>query len=275
MLLSVIIPTCNRKELLASCLDLLKPGLQTLDPFFYEVIVTDDSSNKQTQAVVLEKYSWVKWVAGPQKGPASNRNCGAKYANGSWLVFLDDDCLPKQSLLENYKIYVEKDNTVKVLEGKITNNKLKESPIEYAPLNEEGGVLWSCNFAVEKNLFFSIGGFDENFKYPHLEDIDLRERLITNGQVINFCKNAEVIHPWRKVTDGKRLGRYQEMYYYYCKKKNQKPRVINLLKDILFNHVARMRDTKVSMETFTAIKVMVEHMIVVLLNFKKWQKKYT
>ena len=102
-MLSVIIPTCNRNDLLGKCLDCLSPNIQTLSASSYEVIVTDDSKQHQAKQFVEENYGWVKWIAGPQRGPAENRNNGAKNANGEWLIFIDDDCLPDAKILEVYQ----------------------------------------------------------------------------------------------------------------------------------------------------------------------------
>ena len=43
MFLSVIIPTCNRNDLLRKCLNNLIPDFQSIDSSKYEIIVTDDS----------------------------------------------------------------------------------------------------------------------------------------------------------------------------------------------------------------------------------------
>jgi glycosyltransferase involved in cell wall biosynthesis len=93
-LFSVIIPTYHRNDLLAKCLDCLAPGVQTLPADQYEVIVSDDGYESTAQEMIQQNYPWVKWVAGFRKGPAANRNNGAKYATGEWLAFTDDDCLP-------------------------------------------------------------------------------------------------------------------------------------------------------------------------------------
>lgn len=93
-MISVIIPTCDRNEQLAKCLDCLAPGVQTLPAEQYEVIVTDDGSDLTAEQMILERYLWARWVAGPRIGPAANRNNGVQYARGEWLAFTDDDCLP-------------------------------------------------------------------------------------------------------------------------------------------------------------------------------------
>ncbi|MFM6224388.1 MAG: glycosyltransferase family 2 protein, partial [Dolichospermum sp.] len=73
---SVIIPTYHRNDLLAKCLDCLAPGMQTLPADQYEVIVSDDGYQSTAQEMIEQNYPWVKWVAGPGKGPAANRNNG-------------------------------------------------------------------------------------------------------------------------------------------------------------------------------------------------------
>ena len=90
MTFSVIVPTCNRNDLLAKCLELLNPANQTIKEV-YEVIVTDDSKNNVAKALIEDIFTWAKWVEGPKRGPAANRNNGAKDAKGDWLIFIDDD----------------------------------------------------------------------------------------------------------------------------------------------------------------------------------------
>ena len=91
-LFSVVITTCNRLEMLAKCLDRLGCGMQSLAANQYEVIVTDDGSQSTAEQLMKGKYPWARWLQGPRKGPAANRNNGARYAEGEWLVFTDDDC---------------------------------------------------------------------------------------------------------------------------------------------------------------------------------------
>ena len=69
-----------------------------------------------------------------------------------------------------------------------------------APLNLDGGKLWSCNFALRRDVFESLRGFDETF--PHaMEDCDLHLRLKQNGARIHFVAHALVRHPWRSLSE--------------------------------------------------------------------------
>ncbi|MGI4022355.1 MAG: glycosyltransferase family 2 protein [Janthinobacterium lividum] len=197
-MLSIIIPTCNRNDLLAQCLNRLDTKIQTISKEDYEIIVTDDSKQEEAKQYLKKNYKQVKWVAGPELGPAANRNNGAKYAMGEWLVFIDDDCLPDQNLLSAYQAAIQIHSNIKVFEGCIMADRERHSLAEESPVNEMGGYLWSCNFMINKNLFLNeLKGFDENFPYAAMEDVEFDYRLTTNGINKFFLKEAYVIHPWR------------------------------------------------------------------------------
>jgi GT2 family glycosyltransferase len=211
VLISVVIPTCNRNDMLAKCLFSLGPGKQVRgdiegsmpDPssnlplFTYEVVVTDDGSKTNAQEMIRTSYPWVRWVAGPRKGPAANRNNGAYHAQAEWLVFVDDDCLPEPTLLAAYS-KVTTGEVAPVLEGKTSAIGVRTRVDMECPVNETGGYLWSCNMAITKDLFFAIGGFDTSFPGSAMEDVDLRTRLIKSGKRIQFVPEALVLHPWRR-----------------------------------------------------------------------------
>jgi GT2 family glycosyltransferase len=206
--ISVVIPTCHRNDLLAKCLDCLAPGEQTLSQRDYEVIVTDDGSSTTAEAMIRERYPWACWVSGPRKGPAANRNNGARYASGEWLAFTDDDCLPKPFWLEAYGSAIKP--STRVYEGRTVCETGIRSPLETAPLNSGGGYLWSCNMLIERELFNSLEGFDESFPAPCCEDVEFRERLKGKGHKFLFVPNAVVDHPPRKRLWGLRQGAMNE-----------------------------------------------------------------
>ncbi len=202
--------------MLAKCLDCLAPGKQTggdcsgnrrqksevrnpiSDPpsFTYEVIVTDDGSKSTAREMIEKNYPWARWIEGPRRGPAANRNNGAKFAQGEWLVFTDDDCLPDPAFLSAYWAAAT-ENGAPVLEGKTSPTGIRTRVDMECPANETGGYLWSCNFAIRKDLFFELEGFDTNFPGPAMEDVDFRTRLQKAEKAIKFIPEALVLHPWR------------------------------------------------------------------------------
>lgn len=271
MIFSIIIPTCNRNELLGKCLDQLHASVQNFSADQYEVIVSDDSKSNGAKDFIDKHYSWVKWVEGPKRGPAANRNNGAKIAKGEWLIFLDDDCEPDNNLLKSYDTCILNNPIVKIIEGRITTSRAFNHSMETAPINESGGRLWSCNFCIIKNYFFLIGCFDETYRYPHLEDSDFAMRV--QGQFL-FCKEAYVTHPPRKLPSGVKLGYYHEYDIYFFKKFNIDYSLYKIIMRIFKTRMGGIRNTPISKYSVLSIYHMVIEILIVILNYNKWELRF-
>lgn len=194
---SVIVPTCERPEALARCLEALAPERQR-NACGYEVIVTDDSCNSVSRRLIEASFPWASWTAGPRRGPASNRNHGARVARGKWLAFVDDDCVPSAEWLG--ALSTASASRASVLEGRTVCPDRTGHPLDEYIENERGGVFWSCNLAVEKDAFFRLNGFDEQFTEPAFEDMEFAARAQRDGLATAFVPNAIVAHPARRLS---------------------------------------------------------------------------
>lgn len=87
-LVSVIIPTFNRKEMLREALNSARAqtGVET------EIIVIDDGSTDGTEATIPNDPC-VRYFRQENAGPSSARNYGMRQARGEFLAFLDSDDL--------------------------------------------------------------------------------------------------------------------------------------------------------------------------------------
>ena len=143
----------------------------------------------------------MRYTRGPQNGPAANRNNGAAFANGNWLIFTDDDCLPDKGWLEAYANAIEQYPESKAIEGAILPDdwELLKRDMAECPVNTDGGCFWSANIAIGKTFFERLGGFDSSFKLAAHEDKELYERILKIETVL-FIKNAFVIHPVRFIS---------------------------------------------------------------------------
>lgn len=197
-MISVIIPTCHRNDLLAKCLETLAPGAQTLAAEHYEVIVTDDGSRATAEEMMRTHFPWAKWVPGPRRGPAANRNNGARHGLGDWLAFVDDDCLPDRRWLK--AIHEAAEAGVVVVEGKTITPDKVDNPFRQGVENLQGGVYWSCNLALERGEFFKLGGFDEDFLEAGGEDMEFAFRIQRQRLAAVFCPAALVRHPTRTIS---------------------------------------------------------------------------
>lgn len=212
---SVIVPTCDRNLQLRKCLESLNPKVQSLFSDKYEVIVVDDSSQVDTNKLVGIDFPWVNWQTGAHHGPAANRNQGVKFAKGDWLVFCDDDCLADKQLLIAYEEAIKANLNCQVFAGRIYAMRPRESIAEIGPWNEFGGFLWSANFAIKKELFAMLGGFDERFPYASMEDVDLALRFKKSGNDFIFVQDASVAHPWKIRKNKQQLKEHRDSVMIY------------------------------------------------------------
>jgi GT2 family glycosyltransferase len=198
---SVVIPTCGRPAVLAATLDRLTPAHQGVPDTDFEIVVADDSRDDETERLVGERYPRVRYVRGPRRGPASNRNVGAAHASGDWLAFVDDDCQPARGWLAALCRAAEA-GRLAVLEGRIVCPERRDTPFVHGAENLTGGVYWSGNLAIRRDLFIRLGGFDEDFTEAAGDDLEFAERIRRSGAAAAFCPDATVIHPAHRASLG-------------------------------------------------------------------------
>ena len=197
---SVVIPTYERPNDLRNCLNSLNEEFQQGVPT-YEVIVSDDSKSDKSRRMVEKEFPDVSWGKGKQNGPAGNRNAGVKRAKGQWIVFLDDDCIAQEDYLNAYATAIRTNPGTQVFEGRIFADRPRITWAEGCPENSNGGMLWTSNLCIKRNLFFKIGKFDERFKVAY-EDVEFAYRLKQRKIKTLFVSDAAVCHPWRSLRSG-------------------------------------------------------------------------
>ena len=267
--LSIVIPTRNRDQTLGRCLALLAPQV---DPAI-EVIVSDDGRSPATEAMIESQFSFARWTAGPQRGPASNRNHGAAQASGDFLLFLDDDVEPAADLIAGYRASLRPD--VSVYEGRTTCRAGVRSPLEQAPINETGGWLWSCNMMVRRSVWEAIGGFDEDFRYPHLEDVVFRERIKSLGQQILFVPGATVDHPPRRMPSPRVLALYNEAYFiYHYKYLGHAPSLVGFFGQFLPHRVRSLLRFRFSRDSVAALGSLGVEAAHILGHWRAWHRRW-
>lgn len=270
LLISVVVPTRDRPVLLRRCLDQLAPGAQTLAAAQYEVIVADDGVSGNMAAALGATHPWARIVAGPRRGPAANRNAGAQAARGEWIAFTDDDTVPSKGWLAAFM--AARRPGVEVYEGRTTCEGGFGSPLWHAPVNESGGRLWSCNFLVQAQAFARVDGFDEAFRYPHMEDQDMRVRLLANGE-IRFVRDAVVDHPPRRQPGGARLGAYREAEVRFLYKHGApRPVARALYRQIVRYRLGVIRSTPKSLDTIGALWSLGRELAFVARHVGAWER---
>ncbi|MBI5186311.1 MAG: glycosyltransferase family 2 protein [Nitrospinae bacterium] len=206
--ISVIIPTFNRPELLEKTLSLY--NAQTCNN--YEVIVVDDGSPEDTEAVVKllqgEVLYRLKYLRQEKSGPAAARNKGIKIAEGDILLFTGDDIFPKANLLERHLAAIRKHPAFAVLgrvewseDGNVTDFMRHIAPdgfqFRYGGIKDKMNCgfrhFYTSNISLSKTWFFG-DAFDEDFPFGALEDTELAYRLEKKGLKILLEEQAVGYH---------------------------------------------------------------------------------
>lgn len=101
-LLTVIVPTRNRLNVLQKCLAAL--DAQTLAAAHWELVIVDDGSTDGTRDYLQDRGGSrpFRMIATSAGGPAKARNAGIRVARGEILVFIGNDILPTPTFLEHH-----------------------------------------------------------------------------------------------------------------------------------------------------------------------------
>lgn len=276
MTVSIIIPTCNRADELHDCLARLIPQLPSDGST--TVFVCDDGSDAATKSMVGEKFPMVRWNQGPRRGPATNRNFGARQADGEWLIFLDDDCNPRPGFLAAYLKEMETAGPEArvALEGATIRPIANPSLLWEAPHNPEGGVLISCNFAIPRRVFLECGGFDERYPAANFEDTEFDLRVRIKGVKVIFVRDAVVDHPLRPLPAPGKLARRWESRvvstYEFGASTGQV--LLHLPRHVAMVILSRFRGRKLDHDTRKAALIFLREFLLTLWYLPGWLRKH-
>lgn len=214
--LSIIIVTWNTAQITKKCIDTIN---QYLPENFAEIIITDNGSSDDTQAVT-SKLKSVKYVnTGSNLGFAKGCNFGAKYATGKYLLFLNSDMELIDSTLVEMVEYLENNSNVGIVGPRFLNIDLSpqgsvmppqtplnafkeywlgqlESYSKYTPMTKVPIKVWAISggaVLINHEYFKKIGGWDEKY-YFYYEDLELCRQIRKLGKIIIYYPKCKVIH---------------------------------------------------------------------------------
>jgi len=257
--LSVIIVTYNSQDFIGECLKSVERaiekaksrdwGLGTGDLFGAEMIVVDNASIDGTVEIVRQ-FENVRLIRNAQNlGFAAGVNCGAKVAQGDWLLLLNPDCIVDENALSTLTDFVRNcGDEVAIVGLQLLNpdGTLQPSGRRFPKVWEfilallgfsrwmearwfagrdftkvqEVDEVSGAALAVSRKAFEQVGGMDEGF-FLFFEELDLCRRAKAKGFKVVYLPDAKVKHLWgasvKRVPEIARKAQQQSAIRYFRK----------------------------------------------------------
>ena len=196
---SIVIPVHNGGRRFRRCL----VSLAALDFPPQEVIVVADGETDGSWRMAEEFGAQVLRISSPV-GPAGARNLGGRAAKGDILFFVDADVtIPRDAMSQMAAAFQDNPELAAIF------GSYDDEPFEINFLSQyknllhhyvhqtadrDASTFWAACGAIRREVFLAMGGFDEGYRRPSIEDIELGYRLKRAGYRIGLLKALQVKH---------------------------------------------------------------------------------
>ncbi len=212
--LSIIIPYYNSPSHLVRLLGSIKKSVNAPS---YEVVIVDDGSKKefavdglwfmdQKNKLQTKNFQLRTVRLQTNRGPAIARNRGVERAKGTFVVFLDGDVeVFPDTFAQIAKIFRDDPDVLALTGVWVKEQKSKDFFPNFKALRDwsywinerdKSGYyfLFSTRIAsIKRSVFLRLGGFDETYPAPLVEDIELTYRIARRYAII-FAPQVRVRH---------------------------------------------------------------------------------
>lgn len=197
--IALVIPVYNGGDAFRQCLESIVRSECPPD----ELIVAADGDGGTSKKLAEEFGAHVIDLPACG-GPARARNVGAAEASGDILFFVDADVtLPSDAIRQVAEAF-KSDHCLTAVIGSYDDEPAGPNFLsQYKNLlhhyvhqtgREEACTFWGACGAVRRHAFHAVGGFDENYRIPCMEDIEFGYRLKAAGEKIRLLKTLQVKH---------------------------------------------------------------------------------
>ena len=228
---SIIIPVYNRAPLTRRCLEALLGGHSQEN---FEIVVVDDASTDMTQQLLAGYERGIRVAVRRENGGfAAACNEGAAAASGEYLVFLNNDVVPRAGWLDALVRHAGShpqaaavgskllfpDGTVQhagvtICQDLYPRHLYAGFPADHPAVNKSRRfqAVTAASMLVRQRPFEEVGGFDTAFRNG-FEDVDLCLRLGECGYEVHYshesvCDHLEAVSEGRSNNEEENLRLY-------------------------------------------------------------------
>ena len=205
-MVTVVIPTRNRREMLRAGLESLL--CQSYPKDRYEVMVVDNGSSDGTDEMVTEMEvrsdRLIRYLRQENRGPAMARNRGIREGKGEIVAFTDSDCLAHPDWLKAGVHALLQGDRIGLISGRVLPVTGKPVTFLTRTVRRDGESLSypTCNIFYRRTALEQVGGFAASFMHHQTfrntsvggEDADLGWRVKRVGWKSGFAPEAVVYH---------------------------------------------------------------------------------
>jgi GT2 family glycosyltransferase len=180
-----------------------------------EVIIVDNASSDGTVDFIRDQYPGLKLVESKANlGYAEGNNIGFRHSCGDYIVIVNPDTVAHHDWLKELLLPLEDDQGISLTSSKVLLYDQRDSIntcaniTHYSGLDfcngfrapsarfdraEEVGAVSGCSFAIRRNVFAQLNGFDPDF-FMYMEDIDISWRARLAGHKILLAPLSIIYH---------------------------------------------------------------------------------
>lgn len=196
-LFSIVIPLYNKENAIEKT---LKSVFNQSFTDYEVIVINDGSTDKSEEKVTLFSDERLQLISTENKGVSQARNLGISESKGKLIAFLDADDywfpthleslyqlhqnFPEAGLFAtNYQFYYSKNKIVQPIFIDIPTEKWSGIVRDFFKSNMRFRLAWTSATAVKKEVFETVGYFDENITLGAGEDTDMWIQIALNYPV--------------------------------------------------------------------------------------------
>lgn len=197
---SVVVPVHNGGEAFRRCL----VSLTTANPRPAAMIVVEDGAADGSRQMA-ERFG-ARVISMPERrGPAAARNAGARSVRaGDIVLFVDADVMIPSDAIGRVEANFRATPAIAALFGSyddapdqlnfVSQYKNLFHHYIHQTSQESASTFWAGFGAIRQDVLTRLGGFDEMYREPCIEDVELGYRLRERGFETRLCKDLQVKH---------------------------------------------------------------------------------